>query len=92
MLLTQNESNFVISFEDIENTQVILNGFNLENLDNIQKSTGADTGNILFNGQNQIQDNFDVFNADSQRQRIFHRDSVTFLNDLDNNIKGFNRS
>jgi Ca2+-binding RTX toxin-like protein len=49
-------------------------------------------GNILFNGQDQIQDNFDVFNADSQRQRIFHRDSVTFLNDLDNNIKGFNRS
>ncbi len=92
MLLTQNESDLVISFEDIAHTQVILNDFNLENLDNLQKPTNANPGNILFNGQNQIQDNFDVFNADSQRQRIFHRDSVTFLNDLDNNIKGFNRS
>lgn len=92
MLLTQNESNLLISFEDIDHTQVIFNDFNLENLDNLQKSTGADFGNILFNGQNQIQDNFDVFNADSQRQRIFYHDSVTFLNDLDNNIKGFNRS
>lgn len=92
MLLTQDETDLVISFEDIDRTQVILNNFNLENLDNLQKPTNANPGNILFNGQDQIQDNFDVFNADSQRQRIFHRDSVTFLNDLDNNIKGFNRS
>ncbi len=92
MLLTQDETDLVISFEDIDRTQVILNDFNLENLDNLQKPTNANPGNILFNGQDQIQDNFDVFNADSQRQRIFHRDSVTFLNDLDNNIKGFNRS
>lgn len=92
MLLTQDEGDLIISFEDIEHTQVILNNFNLENLDNLQKPTKANPGNILFNGQNQIQDNFDVFNADSQRQRIFNHDSVTFLNDIDNTIKGFNRS
>jgi Ca2+-binding RTX toxin-like protein len=92
MLLTQNQSDLVISFEDVDDTQVILNDFNLENLDNLQKTTNANPGNILFDEQDQIQDNFDVFNADSQRERIFNRDSVTFLNDLDNNIKGFNRS
>lgn len=92
MLLTQNQSDLIISFEDVDDPQVILNNFNLENLDNIQKSTGTNPGNILFNGQDQIQDDFDVFDADSQRERIFNRNSVTFLNDLNNNVKGFNRS
>jgi Ca2+-binding RTX toxin-like protein len=87
MLLTQTESDLVISFENVNDTQVILNNFNLENLDNLNSK-----GNILFNEQNQIQDSFDVFNADWQRQQIFNRDSVTFLNDLDNTTKGFNDS
>lgn len=87
MLLTQTESDLVISFENVNDTQVILNNFNLENLDNLNSK-----GNILFNEQNQIQDSFDVFNADWQQQQIFNRDSVTFLNDLDNTTKGFNDS
>lgn len=87
MLLTQIERDLVISFENIDDTQVILNNFNLENLDDLNAK-----GNILFNEQNQIQDSFDVFNADWQRQQIFNRDSVTFLNDLDNTTKGFNNS
>lgn len=87
MLLTQTENDLVISFENINDTQVILNNFSLENLDNLNSK-----GNILFNEQNQIQDSFDVFNADWQRQQIFNRDSVTFLNDLDNTTKGFNNS
>lgn len=93
MLLTQTESDVVISFENVDHTQVILNNFNLENLDNLKStSTSVNQGNILFDEQNQIQDSFDVFNVDWQRQQIFNRDSVTFLNDLDNSTKGFSNS
>jgi len=87
MLLTQTESDLVISFENVDEPKVILKNFSLENLDNLNSK-----GNILFNEQNQIQDSFDVFNADWQRQQIFNSNSVTFLNDLDNTTKGFNNS
>jgi len=33
----------------------------------------------------QIQDSFDVFNADQLRSTVFNPNTVTFLNDLDNN-------
>lgn len=89
MLLTQNSSALEISFVDVDDTKVILENFQLENLDNLKNST---LGNILFDGQNGIQDSFDVFNADWQREQVLNRNSVTFLNDLDNDIKGFNRS
>jgi 3-phytase/alkaline phosphatase D len=47
MLLTQDEPDLVISFEDIDRTQVILNDFNLENLDNLQKPTNANPWQYL---------------------------------------------
>ncbi len=94
MLLTQNGSDLEVAFEDIDNTKVILENFNLENLDNLQKSTSASVnlGNILFDGQQQIQDSFDAFNADQQSNQVFNRNSVIFLNDLDNDIEGFDSS
>lgn len=75
MLLTQDGSDLSISFAGVEDTQVILKDFDLEDLDNLQKSTGAsvDLGNILFNGQTQIQDSFDVFNANQNRERVFKK-------------------
>jgi mannose-6-phosphate isomerase-like protein (cupin superfamily) len=94
MLLTQNESDLLITFEEVEDTGVILQNFALENLDNLRTATGGsvDMGNVLFNGQTAFQDSFDVFGASQQRSSVFNQDSVTFLNDLDNNTSGFNNS
>ena len=94
MLLTQQSDGLVITFEGVKDTKVTLKDFTLENLDNLQRSTGAtvDLGNLIFNGQTIVTDSFDVLNADSQQNRIFNRNSVTFLNDLNNTIQGFDNS
>ncbi|MEH2174780.1 beta strand repeat-containing protein [Nostoc sp.] len=95
LLLTQNSNNLEISFVGVFNFRpVILQNFALENLDNLSLSTGAtvDLGNILFDGQTSITDSFDVFNADSTQSTIFNKNTVTFLNDLDNNVSGFDNS
>ncbi|MCW5314167.1 calcium-binding protein [Nostoc sp. KVJ3] len=100
LLLTQNGNNVEISFETPLNIfsspspKVILQNFKLENLDNFSKSTGAtvNLGNILFDGQTTITDSFDVFNANSTQSTIFNKNTVTFLNDLNNNVKGFDNS
>ncbi|MEH2408559.1 hypothetical protein [Nostoc sp.] len=95
LLLTQNGNNLGIDFEGAINSGyaagfagplVILQNFALENLDNLSKSTGAtvNLGNILFNGQTSITDSFDVFNANSTQSTIFNKNTVTFLNDLNN--------
>ncbi|BDI20490.1 hypothetical protein ANSO36C_62920 (plasmid) [Nostoc cf. commune SO-36] len=95
LLLTQNGKNLEISFSGVYGpNKLILENFALENLENLSKSTGAavDLGNILFNGQTTITDSFDVFNANSTQSTIFNLNTVTFLNDLDNNVKGFDNS
>lgn len=94
MLLTQNGTDLEITFAGVANTTVILQNFALEHLDNLHRATGLEvnSGNILFDGQTDIQDSFDVFNAEWQRDQILNRNSVTFLNDLDNAIKGFHGS
>ncbi|MFN6487681.1 MULTISPECIES: hypothetical protein [unclassified Nostoc] len=101
LLLTQNGNNLEITFDrDAYETtyfgtvKLILQNFALENLDNLSKSTGAtvDSGNILFYGQTSITDSFDVFNANSTQSTIFKKNTVTFLNDLSNNVSGFDNS
>ncbi|MEH2317830.1 MAG: calcium-binding protein [Nostoc sp.] len=103
LLLTQNGNNLEINFEGAINAYyasgftgplVVLQNFALENLDNLSKSTGAtvDLGNILFYGQTTITDSFDVFNANSTQSTIFNKNTVTFLNDLNNNVNGFDNS
>ncbi|MBD2530365.1 calcium-binding protein [Nostoc flagelliforme FACHB-838] len=95
LLLTQNANNLEISFsQGLDNSKVILQNFALENLDNLSKTTGAavDLGNILFDGQTSITDSFDVFNGNSTQSTIFNKNTVTFLNDLSNNVNGFDNS
>ncbi|MEH2265639.1 beta strand repeat-containing protein [Nostoc sp.] len=87
LLLTQNDNNLEIRFEGVPYYRVLLQNFALENLDNL-----AQVGNILFNGQTNITDSFDVFNANSTRSTIFKKNTVTFLNDLNNNVNGFDNS
>jgi 3-phytase/alkaline phosphatase D len=94
MLLTQVGSDLVLGFEGIQGLKVTLKNFDLEDLDNLRKSTGASAniGNVLFNGQNQVQDSLDVANAAQNLAGVFNRNTTTFLNDLDNNTKGRNSS
>ncbi|MBD2412437.1 hypothetical protein FACHB389_32870 [Nostoc calcicola FACHB-389] len=94
LLLAQNGTNLEITFEGVADTKVILQNFALENLDNLTKSTGAtvDSGNILFDGQTSITDRFDVFDANSTQSTLFRKNTVTFLNDLSNNVSGFDNS
>lgn len=94
LLLTQKGADLELTFDGVANTKVILKNFTLDNLDNLRRSTGAtvDLGNILFNSQNRIQDSFDVFDANSTQAQIWNRNTVTFLNNLNNVVKGFDRS
>lgn len=94
LLLTQVGTSLELTFEGVANTKAVLKDFQLDKLDNFTRTTGASTdlGNILFNWQNEVQDSFDVLNADWNDSQIFNRDSVTFLNDLNNNIQGFDNS
>ncbi|MEH2389368.1 MAG: calcium-binding protein [Nostoc sp.] len=91
--LTQNGKNLEITFEDVANSKVILQNFKLENLDNLPATSSRPAiGNILFDGQTSIADSFDVFDANSIQTSLFNRNTVTFLNDLSNNITGFDNS
>ncbi|MGJ5633701.1 beta strand repeat-containing protein [Nostoc sp. CALU 1950] len=94
LLLTQNGTSLEISFQGYGDTRFILENFALENLENLTKSTGAtvDLGNILFYGQTTITDSFDVFDANSTQSTVFKKNTVTFLNNLDNNVSGFDNS
>ncbi|MGV0028203.1 S8 family serine peptidase [Phormidesmis priestleyi] len=98
LTLTQQGQDLVISFEQVPNIQVTLKAFALENLDNFGPSPelGLNApGNILFEGNTIIQDSFDVFDASWQRRQILNGlglNRVTFLNDLNNQTKGFDRS
>ncbi|MCW5319411.1 hypothetical protein GTQ43_39390 [Nostoc sp. KVJ3] len=95
LLLTKNGSNLEVSFESVANSpKVILQNFALENLDNLRKVNGAsvDLGNILFNGQTTIQNDFDIFDANSTLTSITRENIVTFLNDNNNTVNGFNDS
>ncbi|AVH64590.1 beta strand repeat-containing protein [Nostoc sp. 'Peltigera membranacea cyanobiont' N6] len=85
--LTQNGNDLGIRFEGVPFYRVVLQNFALENLDNL-----AQVGNILFDGQTSITDSFDVFNANSTQSTIFNKNTVTFLNDLNNNVNGFDNS
>jgi len=94
MIVTGTSSSLRIKFESNFYFIPIILNIALENLDNLTKSTGAtvNAGNILFNGQTKITDSFDVFDANSTRTTIFKKNTVTFLNELNNNVKGFDNS
>ncbi|MGI0486372.1 calcium-binding protein [Pantanalinema rosaneae CENA516] len=94
MILHQTGTTLSITFEDVAETQVLLGNFRLENLDNHSISTGANAtvGNILFNGQNSIQDSFDVIDVDENPTQVARPHFVTFLNDWNNRTIGWNDS
>ncbi|ACC83711.1 beta strand repeat-containing protein [Nostoc punctiforme] len=91
--LTQNGNNLEVTFENVANTKVTLQNFQLENLDNLPASEARPAiGNILFDEQTNIADSFDVFDANSTQTNLYNKNTVTFLNELNNNITGFDNS
>ncbi|MCF2150954.1 tandem-95 repeat protein [Desmonostoc muscorum LEGE 12446] len=91
--LTQNGSNLELTFLDATSTKVTLENFQLENLDNVPaRGSRPAIGNILFDGQTSVTDSFDVFDANSTQTNLFNKNTVTFLNDLNNNVAGFYNS
>ncbi|MEH2312492.1 MAG: calcium-binding protein [Nostoc sp.] len=93
LLLTQNGTSLEISFEGIVRTKVILKNFKLEDLNNLKASgTKPAIGNILFDRQTSITDSFNVLDANSTNTSIGIKNTVTFANDLNNNITGLDDS
>ncbi|WP_445632410.1 Calcium-binding protein [Nostoc sp. DSM 114161] len=93
LLLTKNGNNLEVTFENVANTKVTLQNFQLENLDNLKASgTRPAIGNILFDGQTTISDSFNVLDANSVDTTIGIKNTVTFLNDLNNNLTGLDNS
>ncbi|MEH1835824.1 MAG: hypothetical protein V7L29_28175, partial [Nostoc sp.] len=91
--LTPQGNNLEVTFENVASTKVTLQNFQLENLDNLPASGAKPAiGNILFDGQTNIADSFDVFDANSTQTSLFNKNTVTFLNQLNNNITGFDNS
>ncbi|MEH2369399.1 beta strand repeat-containing protein [Nostoc sp.] len=91
--LTQNGNNLELTFLDAASRKVTLQNFQLENLDNVPANGSRPAiGNILFDGQTSVIDSFDVFNANSTQTNLFNKNTVTFLNDLNNNVAGFDNS
>ncbi|WP_442935863.1 beta strand repeat-containing protein [Nostoc sp.] len=93
LLLTQNSNNLEVTFDNVANTKVTLQNFQLENLDNLKASDIRPAiGNILFDGQTSIIDSFNVLDTNSTDTTIGIKNTVTFLNDLNNNITGLDNS
>ncbi|MBL1201316.1 MAG: hypothetical protein FWK04_20105 [Nostoc sp. GBBB01] len=93
LLLTKNGNNLEVTFENVSNTKVTLKNFQLENLDNLKASGSRPAiGNILFDGQTRIVDSFNVLDANSSDTTIGIKNTVTFLNDLNNNLIGLDNS
>jgi hypothetical protein len=98
LLIDRRDGNLILSFAENSLIEFVLPNFTLENLDNLNTKpvSGVDPiwgiGNILFTGDFSIQDSIDVFNRDWDLSQVLGKNKVTFLNDLNNNIQGFENS
>jgi Ca2+-binding RTX toxin-like protein len=94
MKLTQVGNDVEVTFDGITDTKIILQNLLLDELDNLTKATGAsvDFSNIIFDGETAPFDSFDVLDSDRQLNTVFNPNSVTFLNDRNNNTKGRDNS
>ena len=88
LLLTQQENDLKISFVGADETTVVLQDFDRELLDNLPSGIG----NILFDGQQTIEDSIDVLSSGQNLPQVFNLNTVTFLNDLDNQTQGYANS
>ncbi|MEM1256563.1 MAG: hypothetical protein AAGI69_29345 [Cyanobacteria bacterium P01_H01_bin.21] len=87
----QVNNDLLIKFYGLNQFSLVLENFNLEELDNIPFETGF-IGNILFHGEEGFSDSFSVMNREAKVSRIFTENSLTVLNDLDNTVQGIKNS
>jgi Ca2+-binding RTX toxin-like protein len=106
MLLNQKDKDLVVTFEGISDVSVILQDFAIEDFDNIGQGPGtiSNQGNVIFVPQgfdatNSIfefegifEDVLDIFNDDWEKPHVLNKNTVTFLNALDNITSGFDAS
>jgi hypothetical protein len=92
--LEQKGQDVILSFEGNDLVKVLLKNVALDELDNLDRLTGASAtvGNIIFDGDLTTKDSFDVFNSDWYRNTLLNTNTTTFLNDLDNFVYGFDNS
>lgn len=86
MLLTQVGADLLITFDGASDFTIRLKDFALKDLDNLVES-----GNLLFDGQTAIADDFDVIHW-REDLTVFRSNVVTFLNDYDNRVTGRDNS
>ncbi|HEY9630607.1 MAG TPA: calcium-binding protein [Coleofasciculaceae cyanobacterium] len=93
LISTQMGSDLLLTF-DGASPQVLLKNVALDEIDNLTTETLASVtiGNILFDGQTEVSDSFDVLNAYENRSVVYRPDVATFLNDLNNTTQGLNNS
>ena len=88
MILTQIGTSVVISFvgEFGHENQITLENTTIEQLGNI-----AGTGNFRFFGEPAVTDSLDIWGATETGSAVHTFGTVTFLNDLDNNVAGLGK-
>ncbi|MGJ3247626.1 MAG: hypothetical protein ACFE0I_16315 [Elainellaceae cyanobacterium] len=94
MLLTQQGDDLLISFVGVDSVAVLLYDFDLDDLDNLSNfgDNQQSIGNIVFEGEDSVQNSFDVINSDRLEAQVLRPNIATFLNDLDNVTQGFDQS
>ena len=91
LLLTQEGSDLLVSFDVTNSPGVSLPNFSLENLDNLTLNDGV-LANMQFDGQSAPSDDYDVIAADETPIEAARDNITTFLNDLDNEFAGLSNS
>lgn len=90
MLLNYDGQNTVITFEGVEDFAITLENFDFTDLDNLPAVQGW---NILFDGQSEGTDAYDVFNNHGTGQHsLWNANTVTHLNNADNVLDGKDNS
>ena len=96
MVLFESNRDLIIRFEGVPNTEIVLKGFALQNLDNFLRPQASGVfANILFNGQAVVQDgkdDYDVVDAEWNNGKVLSKNKVTFLNAKDNVVSGYDSS
>ncbi len=88
MILTQNGADVVITFDgDTSGTSVTLVGVDIEQLENI-----TNAGNFRFYGESKVKDNVDIWDKTQTTGIVGIANGATFLNDLNNQIQGKDKS
>ncbi|MEM9536736.1 MAG: choice-of-anchor Q domain-containing protein [Cyanobacteria bacterium P01_E01_bin.45] len=82
-----DRGDLVLQFDGIDSTRVVLKNFQLQDLENSNT-----VGNIIFAGQSEVTNSFDVIGQSANPRKVSRRNTTTFLNDTDNRTKGRDNS